>query len=84
VLVADAVISVADGFDCKFAVGSRDGNELAAGELFWRAAFVGVDVGHGGTDHGMERVAKGLQAKAIGGGAVEDDEDLRRHRRNAA
>jgi len=32
--------------------------------------------GHGGTDHGMERVAKGLQAKAIGGGAVEDDEDL--------
>src|SRR5207302_9366362 len=76
VLVADAAVSVADGFDRQFAVGSRNGNELAAGELFRRGAFVGVDVGYGGADHGMERVGKSLQAKAIGGGAVEDDEDF--------
>src|SRR3989442_13871156 len=73
---ADAVMCVAEGFERNVAVGGRVGNEFRLGELFWGAAFDGEDVGYGSADHGMDRVAKGLQAKAIGSGAVEDDEDF--------
>ena len=59
-LVANAVIGIADGFNGKFAIRSRNRDELAAGELFGRAAFVGVNMGNGGTDHSMERIRQSL------------------------
>ena len=76
VLIANAVVGVADGFDGEFAVAGRNGNQFAAGEFFRRATFVGIDVGGFAADHRMIRLGQRFQAKAVGRRPIEDDEDF--------
>ena len=74
--IADAVVGMADGFDRELPVGCGNGNQLAAGEFLRRAAFVGIDMGGFAADHRVIRVGQRFQAQAIGGGAVENEEDF--------
>src|SRR5437016_5714544 len=73
--VADAMVSVAYGFEGEFAVPRGNGNQLAAGEFFGRAAFVGIDVSSFAADYSVIRVGQGLQAETVSGGAVENNKD---------
>ena len=75
VRVADAMVGVAYGFDGKFALPRGNGNQLAAGEFFGRAAFVGINVGSFAADYRVIRVGQCLQAETVGGGAVENNKD---------
>src|SRR5713101_2130791 len=76
VLVADAVVGVADSFDRELAILGWKWNQLATGEFFRRSAFVGINVGSFGADHRVVRIGQRFQAEAVGGGAVEYDEDV--------
>src|SRR5690242_15024169 len=73
-LVADAVIGMADLFDRKLAVPGRYWDELAAGKFLRRPALVGVNVGSFAADHRMISVGQRFEAKAIRRGAVEHHE----------
>ena len=48
----------------------------AAGEKFWGAAFVGIDVGDLVAEHALVAGAEGGEREGVGGGAVEDKERL--------
>ena len=75
-LVANAVISVADGFQRDLAVLMRQRNQLAAGVLFRRAAFVGIDVGVVAAQHRHERTGSApAGSRHIRASAVEDEEN---------
>ena len=83
VRIADAMVSMTDGFDRKLPVGYGHGNELAAGEFLRSAAFVGVDVGGFAADHRVIRIGQRSQAQAIGRGPVENEEDCNARRRRS-
>lgn len=75
VLVADAVISVADELDREFAVRRWERDEFGSCEFFRGATLVGIDVGHLGADNSLIGTGKRLQAQNICAGAVEYKED---------
>src|SRR5205807_2985599 len=74
--IADAVVSVANHFDVELAIGSWDGNQLAAGEFFGCATLVGVDVRRSGAEYRAIGLGKGLEAEDVRSCAVEDGKDL--------
>jgi hypothetical protein len=61
-LVANAVIGMADRLEGELTIGGRNRNEFASGEFLGRATFVGVDVGRLGADHCMIGFRHRLQA----------------------
>ena len=75
-LIVNAMIGMTDSFDRKFAVGDGNGNEFAAGEFLRRAALVRVDVRGFATNYGVISISQRLEAQAIGGSAVENEEDF--------
>ena len=74
--IIDPVVGMTDSFDREFAVGDGNGDELAPGKFLRSAAFVGVDVRGLAADHGVIRIGQRLQAKAIGRGAIKNEEDF--------
>jgi len=64
------------GFDGELTVDGGDRDQLAAGEFLRRAALIGVDVGGLGADDGVVGLGESFEAEHVGGGAVEDEEDV--------
>ena len=61
----------------ELAGGAGEWEELAAaGEKFWGAAFVGVDVGDLVAEYTLMAGAQGGEYEGVGGGAVEDKKRL--------
>ncbi len=75
-LVANAVIGMADGLDRELAIRGGNRNKFAAGEFLRRATFVGIDMGGLGADHGMIGLRQRLQAQAVRSRAVEHNENF--------
>ena len=73
--IADAVVGVADGVQRDLAVLMRQRNQFAAGVLFRRAAFVGIDVRIVAAQHRVEGPGQGLQAKNIRSRPVKGEKD---------
>jgi hypothetical protein len=76
VLIANAVIGVADVIQRDFAVVMRQRNEFAARMLFRRAAFVGINVGILAAEHRVVRSSQRLKPEDIGAGSVEGEENV--------
>ena len=76
VLVAYIVIGMRGRGNGKLAIGRRKRDKLAAGQLFGRAAFVGINMRELGAKNGMVRACQRLQAEHVGGSTVEDEEHL--------
>src|SRR5579864_2916993 len=74
--VADTVVGVTNDFYVELAIGSSDGDQLAAGELFGRATLVGVDVRRSGAEYRVIRLGQSLQAEDVRSCSVEDGKDL--------
>jgi len=63
-----------DCVEIEFPIFARNSEEFAAsGKKFWRAAFVGVDVGAIMTDRALVWSAQLGERKRVRGGAVEDE-----------
>src|ERR1700739_1625148 len=75
-LVADAVVGMADQVDGEFAVAGVQRDQFATCELLGSAALVAINVGRGGADHRVVGLGERLQAQAVRAGSVEDNEDL--------
>ena len=65
-LVADAVVGMADEIDGEFAVERAQRDEFRSSVSFGSAALVGINVRHLGTDHGFIRTGKSLQTQDVG------------------
>ena len=74
-LIADAVVSVANGVQRDLAVLLRQGNQFAAGMLFRGAAFVGIDMSIGAAQDRLERSSQSLQTENISAGSVESEKN---------
>src|SRR5580658_6544031 len=75
VLVANAMVGVADGIQRDLAVLMGQWNQLAAGVLLRRAAFVAVDVGIVAAQDRLKGLGQGLQTQNVGSRAVESEEN---------
>jgi hypothetical protein len=75
VLIANAMVGVADGRQRDLAILMGQWNQLAAGVLLRRTAFVAVDVGIVATQDRLKRPGQGLETENIRSGAVESEEN---------
>jgi len=74
-LVADAVIGVANRIYVDFAVFVGQWDQFAARVLFRSAAFVGIDVGVIAAQHRLKGLGESLQAQNIRARSVEGEEN---------
>ena len=75
-LVADAVIRMADGLQRDFALLVRQWNQLATRVLFRGATFVGIYVGIVAAQNCVIAAIQSLQAQHIGARPVEGEKDV--------
>ncbi len=74
-LIADTVISMADRVDRDLAILVGQRNQLAAGMLLRRSAFVRINVGISAAQHRVEGPGEGLQAQNIRTRAIEREKN---------
>src|SRR5712692_8798633 len=75
-LVADPMVGVRHGFYRQLSDRRCQRNQLAAGELLRGPAFVGIEVRHLRTEHGMVGPSQRLQSQWVGSGALKCEEDF--------
>src|ERR1017187_2749893 len=75
-LIADAMISVANRLERDLAVLMRQRDQLASRVFLRSAAFIRIDVGIVTAQHGVVRPVQSLQAQHVRSGPVEGKEDV--------
>ena len=74
---AEAMQARLNQFRRQLTIRGVDRQQTAAHDALRRTAFVHVDVGSLGTDHGLVRVSHGIDAQSVTSCAVEGEEDPR-------